>query len=139
MVRPALQQSSESSNVLDKHSFNTIVDGTKSQNDDEFQCALAPIHYFEKLEVECRHYFKGVTGKACIIWVQIGASDFVIDTISTRNVTYVLPIILHTINFTIVVKSCLTNQTTSLKNINMRVNINTCLHTFSKYMYNNHL
>jgi hypothetical protein len=38
----------------------TIVDGTKNQNDDEFQCVLAPIHYFEKLEVECSHYFKGV-------------------------------------------------------------------------------
>ena len=62
MVRPALQQSNESSNVFDKYSFNTIVDGTKSQNDDEFQCFLAPIHYFEKLEVECSHYFKGVTG-----------------------------------------------------------------------------
>jgi len=53
MVRPALQQSSESSNVLDKYSFNTIVDDTKSQNDVEFQCFLAPIHYLEKLEVEC--------------------------------------------------------------------------------------
>ena len=48
--------------LFDKHSFNTIVDGTKNQNDDEFQCVLAPIHYFEKLEVECSHYFKGVTG-----------------------------------------------------------------------------
>jgi hypothetical protein len=40
MVRPALQQSNESSNVFDKYSFNTIVDGTKSQNDDEFKRSL---------------------------------------------------------------------------------------------------
>ena len=53
MVRPALQQRSESSNVLDKYNFNTIVDGTKSQNDVEFQCFLAQIHYLEKLEFEC--------------------------------------------------------------------------------------
>ena len=36
---------------------------------------------------------------------------------------------------TIVVQSYLTNQTTSLNNINMWVNISTCLHTFSKYIY----
>jgi len=53
VVRPALQQISESSNVLDKYNLNTIDDGTKIQNDVEFQCFLAQIHYFEKLEVEC--------------------------------------------------------------------------------------
>jgi len=53
MASPALQQSSAISNVLDKYNLNTILDGTESTNDDEFQCFLAQIHYFEKLEVEC--------------------------------------------------------------------------------------
>ena len=43
--------------------FNTIFEGTESQNDDEFQCFLAQIHYFEKLEIECSPYFKGVKGR----------------------------------------------------------------------------
>jgi hypothetical protein len=48
---------------------------------------LAQIHYFEKLEVECSPYFKGVKGrlaKHLEFWIKIKASDFVIDTI--RNV-----------------------------------------------------
>ena len=38
MASPALQQSSAISNVLDKYNFSTILDGTESPNDDEFQC-----------------------------------------------------------------------------------------------------
>jgi len=45
MTSKALQQSSESSNVLDK--YNTIFEGTESHNDDEFQYFLAQIYYFE--------------------------------------------------------------------------------------------
>jgi hypothetical protein len=42
---------------------------------------LAQIHYFEKLEVECSPYFKGVKGrltKYLEFWIKIEASDFVI-------------------------------------------------------------
>ena len=73
--------------------FNTISEGTESQNDYEFQCFLAQTHYFEKLEVECNLYFKGVKGrfaKHLEFWIKIKASDFVIDTI--RN-GYVIPIL----------------------------------------------
>ena len=73
--------------------FNTISEGTESQNDNEFQCFLAQIHYFERLEVECNPYFKGVKGrlaKHLEFWIKIKASYFVIDTI--RN-GYVIPIL----------------------------------------------
>ena len=73
--------------------FNTIFEGTENQNDDEFQCFLAQIHYFEKLEVECSPYFKGVKGrlaKHLEFWIKIEGSDFVMDTI--RN-GYVIPIL----------------------------------------------
>jgi hypothetical protein len=40
---------------------------------------LAQIHYFEKLDVECSPYFKGVKGrlaKHLEFWIKIEASDF---------------------------------------------------------------
>ena len=73
--------------------FNTISEGIERQNVDEFQCFLAQIHNFEKLEVECSPYFKGFNGrlaKHLEFWIKIEASDFVIDTI--RN-DYVIPIL----------------------------------------------
>ena len=73
--------------------FSTIFEDTERQNDDEFQCFLAQIHYFEKLAVECSPYFKGGKGrlaKHLEFWIKIKASDFVIDTI--RN-GYVIPIL----------------------------------------------
>ena len=73
--------------------FNTISEGIERQNDDEFQCFLAQIHYFEKLEIECSPYFKAVKGRLAKhfeYWIKIEASDFVIDTI--RN-GYVIPIL----------------------------------------------
>lgn len=91
MVSPTLQQSSESSTVLDN--LYTISEGIERQNDDEFQCFLAQIHYFDKLEVECSPYFKGFKGrlaKHLEFWIKIEASVFVIDTI--RN-GYVIPIL----------------------------------------------
>jgi hypothetical protein len=50
---------------------------------------LAQIHYFEKLDVECSPYFKGVKGrlaKHLEFWIKIEASDFVIDTIRNGDV-----------------------------------------------------
>jgi hypothetical protein len=73
--------------------FSTIFEGTESQNDDEFQCFLAQIHSFEKLDVECSPYFKGVKGrlaKHLEFWIKIEASDFVIDTIRNGDVIPIL-------------------------------------------------
>ena len=84
MVSPVLQQSCESAHALDKYNFNTIFEGTESQNDDEFQCFLAQIHYFEKSEIECSPYFKGVKGrlaKHLESWIKTEARDFEIVTI----------------------------------------------------------
>jgi len=69
--------------VNDKY-FAFCLSNCFDNNDEEFNMFLAQVHYLESLDILSCDNFKGVKGrlaKHIDFWVNIGASDFVIDTI----------------------------------------------------------
>ena len=92
--KPVLQQNSEATCVNDKY-FDYLVcsDSYKFSSSYEFENFLSQVHFLENLDISCCKDFKGVKGrlaKHIEFWMNIGASDFVLDTI--RN-GYVIPFV----------------------------------------------
>jgi hypothetical protein len=92
--KPVPQQNSEATCVNDKY-FDYLVcsDSYEFSSSYEFENFLSQVHFLEKLDISCSKVFKGVKGrlaKHIEFWMNIGASDFVLDTI--RN-GYVIPFV----------------------------------------------
>jgi hypothetical protein len=87
-------QNNKAACIDDKY-FDYLVcsDNYEFSNSYEFENFLSQVHFLEKLDISCSKDFKGVKGrlaKHVDIWMNIGASDFVLDTI--RN-GYVIPFV----------------------------------------------
>jgi hypothetical protein len=92
--KPVLQQNSEATCVNDKY-FDYLVcsDSYEFSSNYEFENFLSQVQFLEKLDISCSKDFKGVKGrlaKHIEFWMNIGTSDFVLDTI--RN-GYVIPFV----------------------------------------------
>ena len=92
--KPVLQQNNEATCVNDKY-FDYLVysDSYEFSSSYEFENVLSQVHFLEKLDISCSKDCKGVKGrlaKHIEFWMNIEASDLVLDTI--RN-GYVIPFV----------------------------------------------